>query len=218
MLFFAATVLALECSLAFPALAGGVWASYGAAFGLTAVTLGVGAGIAGYRSARQGKGFWNGFAEHVHNNWSQEVAITSAIFIVSLGITTAKFAIENAVSKNPLIKAAKKRDYETLARLATHNSESANVMLGKYDGGGSTSYIARAGNEYTYFSLKEWSEISKIIGEKNMWKINEAFLKQQISLGKTFYASHNIFDASIGTSFYREINYLNDMKINLFQL
>ena len=106
MLFFAATVLALECSLAFPALAGGVWASYGAAFGLTAVTLGVGAGIAGYRSARQGKGFWNGFAEHVHNNWSQEVAITSAIFIVSLGITTAKFAIENAVSKKALEKAA----------------------------------------------------------------------------------------------------------------
>ena len=98
-LFFAATVLALECSLAYPALAGSVWASYGIAFGLTAVTLGVGAGIAGYRSARQGKGFWNGFAEHVHNNWSQEVAITSAIFIVSLGITTAKFAIENAVSK-----------------------------------------------------------------------------------------------------------------------
>ncbi len=98
-LFFAATVLALECSLAFPALAGGVWASYGVAFGLTAASLGVGAGIAGYRSARQGKGFWNGFAEHVHNNWSQEVAITSAIFIVSLGITIAKFAIENAVSK-----------------------------------------------------------------------------------------------------------------------
>lgn len=99
-------MLALECSLAFPALAGSVWASYGVAFGLTAVTLGVGTGIAGYRSARQGKGFWNGFAEHVHNNWAQEVAITSAIFIVSLGITTAKFSIENAVSKKALEKSS----------------------------------------------------------------------------------------------------------------
>ena len=107
-LFFAATMLALECSLAFPALAGGVWASYGAAFGLTAATLGVGAGIAGYRSARQGKGFWNGFAEHVHNNWSQEVAIASTIFIVSLGITVTKFAIENAVSKKALSEYTKK--------------------------------------------------------------------------------------------------------------
>ncbi len=44
------------------------------------------------------------FAEHVHNNWSQEVAITSAIFIVSLGITVTKFAIENAVSKKALEK------------------------------------------------------------------------------------------------------------------
>ena len=141
-LFFAATVLALECSLAFPALAGGVWASYGAAFGLTAVTLGVGAGIAGYRSARQGKGFWNGFAEHVHNNWSQEVAITSAIFIVSLGITTAKFAVENAVSKKALEKYLFKSEQNKIVRVGRWMSEDeflkirSGNLVDTYGGGG----------------------------------------------------------------------------------
>lgn len=35
--------------------------------------------------------------------------------------------------------------------------------------------------------------------------INEAFLNQQILLGKTFYASHSILDAT--NSFLKEINY-----------
>ncbi len=121
---------ALECSLAFPALAGGVWASYGVAFGLTAVTLGVGAAIAGYRSARQGKGFWNGFAGHVHNNWSQEVAITSAIFIVSLGITTAKFAIENAIAKSVNSKIYNEA-IETSKKAAIERAESLKNLTGK---------------------------------------------------------------------------------------
>ena len=68
-------------------------------FGLTAVSLGAGAAIAGYRSSRQGKGFWNGFGEYIHDNRAQEAAITSALYIVSIGISLAKYAIANAVSK-----------------------------------------------------------------------------------------------------------------------
>ena len=139
-------MLALECSLAYPALAGSVWTSYGAAFGLTAVTLGVGAGIAGYRSARQGKGFWNGFAEHVHNNWSQEVAITSAIFIVSLGISTAKFAIENAVSKKALEKAASLNPTETVGRWMSRAEYEEMLRTGYVQeplNGSGVSYVSR---------------------------------------------------------------------------
>ena len=99
LLLFVATVLTLEFSLAFPIAAGAIWAGYGMTFGLTAVSLGVGAAIAGYRSSRQGKGFWNGFGEYIHDNWAQEAAITSALYIVSIGISLTKYAIANAVSK-----------------------------------------------------------------------------------------------------------------------
>ena len=98
-MLFVATVLTLEFSLAFPIAAGAIWAGYGMTFGLTAVSLGVGAAIAGYRSSRQGKGFWNGFGEYIHDNWAQEAAITSALYIVSIGISLIKYAIANAVSK-----------------------------------------------------------------------------------------------------------------------
>lgn len=34
---------------------------------------------------------------------------------------------------------------------STHNSSSKKVMLGLYDGGAPSSYISKAGNEYTFF-------------------------------------------------------------------
>ena len=98
--------LTLEFSLAFPIAADAIWAGYALTFGLTAVSLGAGAAIAGYRSSRQGKGFWNGFGEYIHDNWAQEAAITSALYIVSIGISLTKYAIANAVSKKSLAKAA----------------------------------------------------------------------------------------------------------------
>ena len=94
--------LTLEFSLAFPIAADAIWAGYALTFGLTAVSLGAGAAIAGYRSSRQGKGFWNGFGEYIHDNWAQEAAITSALYIVSIGISLTKYAIANAVSKKSL--------------------------------------------------------------------------------------------------------------------
>lgn len=105
LLLFVATVLTLEFSLAFPIAAGAIWAGYALTFGLTAVSLGAGAAIAGYRSSRQGKGFWNGFGEYIHDNWAQEAAITSALYIVSIGISLTKYAIANAVSKSGNSKA-----------------------------------------------------------------------------------------------------------------
>ena len=182
MLFFAVTVLALECSLAYPALAGSVWTSYGAAFGLTAVTLGVGAGIAGYRSARQGKGFWNGFAEHVHNNWSQEVAITSAIFIVSLGITTAKFAIENAVSKKALEKANKVFDYPPNNGAVLGTEKIIVLQTGKYSRYGKISensrYITEFGADPSTLSLPPWNngKVKKITVLKPISNVTQSII------------------------------------------
>ena len=223
-LFVMATIATIAASIAFPIFAPEIWAGYAFAFGAVAVSLGIGALLAGYQSSQQGYGFWNGFVNYIRNNWAQEVAITSAIYIVTLGLNTLRYSVANASvtpktvtnNKSAVIEAAKNGDYETLARLGTHNPESSKVMLGKFEDGGATSYIARAGNEFTYFSLPEWDAISQIIGENDMWLINEAFLNQQIALGKTFYASHSIVNAT--NSFLREIKHLSKFGIGIIQL
>ena len=85
-------------------------------------------------------------------------------------------------------------------------------MLGKYDNGTTSSYISRAGDEYTYFDLgnKGWNEAYQIVqSDEQMWRINKAFLDQQKELGCEFYFSHNPFDPKIRTGFTaREIEYL----------
>lgn len=69
------------------------------------------------------------------------------------------------------------------------------MLLGKYDGGGATSYITKTGDEYTYFSLgNERDNIKNKYGytDDDMFKLfNEAFLDDGINAGKTFKFSHN---------------------------
>jgi len=78
---------------------------------------------------------------------------------------------------------------------ATHNSSAKNVMLGKYDGGGATSYITKAGDDFTYFDLgKNWDSIKTKNGltDQDMFKLfNESFLDDGINAGKNFYFSHS---------------------------
>ena len=83
-------------------------------------------------------------------------------------------------------------------------------MLGKYDGGGSTSYIAKAGLTHTYFKMPSriFSKLTLKYGD-DVWMINQAFLKQQV--GKTFYFSHSIENAT--GYFLREIQYLKSLGV-----
>ena len=74
------------------------------------------------------------------------------------------------------------------------NSNADKVMLGKYDGGGFTSYIKRAGDNYTYFSIDNWNAIKEKYDftDKDMFKLfNESFLDDGINEGKIFQFSHN---------------------------
>ena len=187
-----------------------------------AVTVGsltIFAAIAGYQSSLRGKGFWRGFEQYICGEWAQALLVIVSIGISAIAAGTAKSGSTQAPANvsqettNPVIEAAKRGDYDEIARLSTHNAESNKVMLGKYDGGGATSYIAKAGKEYTYFSLNEWDDVARIVGSQNMWKINQAFLDQQIALGKTFYTSHSIVGAS--GAFYEEIVYLQSLGISL---
>lgn len=69
------------------------------------------------------------------------------------------------------------------------------VMLGKYDGGGPSSYINKAGDNYIYFSIDDWNGIKEQFGltDDDMFKLfNEAFLDDGINAGKTFEFSHNL--------------------------
>ena len=87
------------------------------------------------------------------------------------------------------------KDYDNIYQKSIHNPGKEKVMLGKYDGGGPTSYITKAGDEYTYFSLgSEWNTIKEKYGftDDDMFKLfNEVFLDDGINGGKTFYFSHN---------------------------
>lgn len=86
-------------------------------------------------------------------------------------------------------------DYDDIYQRSHHNTGKDKVMLGKYDGGGETSYITRAGNDYEYFDLgKEWDVIKKQYDftDEDMFKLfNEAFLDDGINNGKIFQFSHN---------------------------
>lgn len=85
-------------------------------------------------------------------------------------------------------------------------------MLGKYDGGGSTSYITKAGSGYEYFSLgEEWNAIEAQYGftDNAMFKLfNESFLDDGINAGKTFEFSHNPINDT--GAFGQEYQYLLD--------
>ena len=90
------------------------------------------------------------------------------------------------------------KEYYNIYQNSIHNSGKEKVMLGKYDGGGPTSYITKAGDEYTYFSLgNEWDTIKAKYGytDDDMFKLfNEAFLDDGINAGKIFQFSHNPID------------------------
>lgn len=86
-------------------------------------------------------------------------------------------------------------EYNSLYQYSIHNSGMDKVMLGKYDGGGVTSYITKAGNEYEYFSLgNDWETIQKYYGltDEEMFRLfDEPFLDDAINERKMIYFSHN---------------------------
>jgi hypothetical protein len=93
------------------------------------------------------------------------------------------------------VKTISIKQYDDIMDAATHNTSAKNVMLGKYDGGGATSYITKAGDDYTYFNLgKNWDSIKTQYGytDQDMFKLfNESFLDDGINAGKNFKFSHN---------------------------
>ncbi len=107
------------------------------------------------------------------------------------------------------------------AKLSTNVGINENlVVLGKYDGGGETSYLSVAKKmNATYFNNPYYDDLEKVItkiDDDAMWKINEEFLSSQTQAGKTIIFSHSPYDSSYThlngkpTSFGREIDYLQN--------
>jgi len=145
--------------------------------------------------------------------------ITGAVFYcVSAGVKAIANVVNSAKSVQSDVIQAK---IDKIAIKYSHNKGSDKVMLGKFDDGGSTSYIQLAkdtGSTYFAMPTKVWNKLALKYGD-DMWKINEAFLNQQISAGKMFLSSHNALTAT--NYFFEEITYLANFKIipiNIFLL
>jgi hypothetical protein len=73
----------------------------------TALSLAIGATIAGFRAKDNGDDFWEGFTDYITNNWAQSMAISSVLFVAMMGIgAAAKAAVAKAGSGKPLASAA----------------------------------------------------------------------------------------------------------------
>lgn len=85
--------------------------------------------------------------------------------------------------------------FDDVLAYSQHNMNSNKVMLGKYDGGSATSYITKAGKEYSYFDVGgDWQAIMDRQGltEQQMFDTyNKPFLDDAIRVGKTIHFSHN---------------------------
>lgn len=105
--------------------------------------------------------------------------------------------------------------YSEYAKQATKNPSSDIVVLGKFNEGG-VSYV-KVAEKYnaTYFQLDNWEEVQGIVGKENMWNINQVFLEQQMSQGKSFILSHNPYTA---TGYYaNEIQWLQHQGYTFIQ-
>jgi len=106
---------------------------------------------------------------------------------------------------------------------ATKQGDQSKVMLGMWDGGGSSSYIAKAGTDHTYFDMgSKWDEaVSLVDGGVNdhldeMWEINKKFLQNEKAGGKEFWFSHDPYSPGNEQFFAREVNWLIDEGVQNF--
>jgi len=75
---------------------------FAAGLTLGLVALGVGAGVAGFRSWARGGCFWRAAANYITDNWALTVSISSVAFMVAVGAKAAVAAKKAANAKKQL--------------------------------------------------------------------------------------------------------------------
>lgn len=136
--------------------------------------------IEGLVSAHNNQGFWDGFANGAADGFMFG-AITGAI---TGGIEGAN------------------RWYNAKALEFTHNPGSQEVVLGR--SGVYENVAINRGATYYHMSQDQWAILSK--HSSRAWRINKAFLKQQIKAGKTFLLASPVNAG--GYFFQKEIKYI----------
>lgn len=142
------------------------------------------------------------------------VAVEGTAKAEEIVLKNERMAIEGEKATAKSEKVMSSVEAESKAFNAIKGSDNADsVMLGKYDGGGSTNYVTKA-NEFNsqYFDLDDWSQLSSEYSDSEIWKINEKFLDIQVGSGRDILFSHNLKEFIINNnSFYsKEVNYLLD--------
>jgi hypothetical protein len=97
------------------------------------------------------------------------------------------------------------------AKNSTHNPLAPEVVLGRFVAGSADSYdeVAKARGS-TYFSMSDWTAVQGQLGEEKMWRINQAFLDQQIAQGKQFLFTQDPRLANPKSYTYREYEHLTN--------
>jgi hypothetical protein len=163
-----------------------------------------------------------GRRSHLATRGAENIVITAMA-----GLTFIKELPEFAEKVSEKIKSVKNilrftsEQIDEYVTLATKNKAANKVMLGKYDNLELTSYIQRAGNEYTYFDMgtEKWKEAEVFVNKNadEMWKINKEFIDRQKALGKDFYFSHEPWNAQSHEYLSKEAEYLIDLGAKDFK-
>ena len=106
--------------------------------------------------------------------------------------------------------------YNARALEFTNLGTNDEVVLGKYIHNSPHSYDAVAksrGSTYFGTSQTRWAEVQNMfgVGEKGMWRINKAFLKQQINAGKQFVITNDYIYGYL----FEEVSYITSKGISL---
>ena len=105
-------------------------------------------------------------------------------------------------------------EFKRYRESSIHNPSSNTMTLGRYDGGGPSSYINKAGNT-TYFSLgDDWNTIQDTynLSDTDLFDLfNKPALDDAVSAGKTIRFSHDPTDINFkGKSLWNEWEYLKN--------
>ena len=112
------------------------------------------------------------------------------------------------------------KQIDDFVALATKQNDKTKVMLGMWEGSLTSSYITKAGKDYTYFDFgTKWDEVSSFVSgnKEEIWRINTEFIDRQRRAGKEFWFSHDPYSPENSQFFAREVNYMIDLGVKNFQ-
>ncbi|MCR9145487.1 MAG: hypothetical protein NXI24_24825 [bacterium] len=98
--------------------------------------------------------------------------------------------------------------FDNIAQQATRNPNSSKLVLGHYAVKGQSYQKVAASLKATYYKVEDWNTVTKGLSRDEIWKINEAFLNQQIKQNKRIFFSHDPLKARPGSFFADEVDYL----------